>query len=320
MDSTKIGLVVLTTVFGSILLIILIILIVYLSRYNTFYGASRVAIDNNEFCNSQEGMCRLSVVEDLFQPVDVEDGKFEYPTARFCADLVARIELLFYQTNGLTELTMPPNLEHRVSLYFKDKIIGYVASSKISSLAWVAFRGTANEQEWRQDFNFSQSNLDLNDTDEQRTFSLKTGEILSCHKGFLDVFSEFKKDLVRTIKEINPNKVIITGHSLGASLATLASLELSSENFQVYTYAFASPRVCDFIPDSNLASFWRLNNTTDVITNIPLSVMPNIHNKNKPFIYTHGGKTMEFTNNRLSLTNNHLMPVFIHALDNFSYS
>ena len=196
---------------------------------------------------------------------------------------------------------------------FRNKIIGYIASSAISKIVWVAFRGTANEAEWRQDFNFSQVYLELSDTENQRTFKLKTGETLACHKGFLNVFNEFKDKLISSIKNLNPTKVVISGHSLGASLATLASLELAYQ-YQVYTYAFASPRVCDSIPPVTSA-FWRINNTADVIPDVPLSVMPNLQDKDNPYFYTHGGTAMDFTDNRKSLTNNHLLPVYINAIE-----
>ena len=315
MNDTTLALICISGVLGTTVLIIFIVYVIFFTRYKKFVRAVSVAINNEQFCISQEGPCHLQVNDDLIQPVTI-DTVFSYDVARYAADLVARVELLFYKKNGLVSLQMPSSLENKTTLYFKNKIIGYIAYSDVSNVAWVVFRGTANEAEWREDFNFSQVDLTLPSGDNQTDFQLKTGDTIACHKGFIDVFNEFKQDMVNAIEDLKPGQIVVTGHSLGAALATLASLELSSM-YDVYTYCFASPRVCDDIPSNN-SSFWRMNNTADIIPSVPLSVMPNIKEKNSPYFYTHGGISMEFTDNRKSLTNNHLLPVYINALEQYS--
>jgi hypothetical protein len=315
MDKTVVGLIAISAVLGTVILIVIIICVVYSLRYTKIMNSVSIAVDNNLFCTNQEGPCQLKVSDRLIQPLLI-DTLFNYEVSRYCADLVARVELLFYHTNGLKALEMPPQLKQETILYFKDTIIGYIASSELSPIVWISFRGTANESEWRQDFDFNQVDLQLSNVDNQTRFELKNGQTLSCHQGFLNVFNEFKVSMVQSVENIGPKQIVISGHSLGASLATLASLELS-KSYEVFTYVFGSPRVCDYIPPI-INAFWRVNNTTDVITDIPLSVMPNIADKNKPYFYTHGGKSMEFTDNRQSLTNNHLLPVYINAIEKYT--
>lgn len=313
MGKTTIALTATVVVLGVTILFIIILVVIYSIRYRKLVAALSVAIDNDIFCEIQEGVCRLEIDEELVEPTTV-DGIFRYDVSRYCADIIARVELLFYKKNGLTKLHMPRQLELDTTLFFKNKIIGFVAKSRDTGSIWIAFRGTANESEWRQDFNFSQVDITLSDTENQNNFALRNGEVLSCHSGFLNVFNEFKECMLESLRRLNPEKIIVTGHSLGASLATLASLELASQYENVYTYAFASPRVCDRIPPITSA-FFRLSNTEDVVTTIPLSVMPNTFDKNRPYIYTHGGTSMEFTDNRKSLTNNHLLVGYINAID-----
>lgn len=313
MGKIKTTLVVLSYTLACVILTLIVAMSLAVRKYKTVMDAVGSVLHNEIFCRPQEGPCELMVVDELFQPVKVSKV-FDYDTARFCADLVARVSLLFYKKRGLPGLKMPPDLFVRRQLYFNDEIIGFVASSSRSDIVWIAFRGTAVEEEWRQDFNFSQVSLDWSHENQEK-FQLWTGETLSCHVGFLNVFEQFKLDLVSVVGELCPGSVVVTGHSLGASLATLAAMRLSQFDFPVYNYSFGSPRICDCIPPV-LDGYWRINNTSDVIPHIPLSVMPRIHSPLQPYLYQHGGTAVEFSENRRSLGHNHLMPVYIHALDN----
>ena len=312
MGKIKSTLVVISYTLACVVLTFVVAMIIAIKKYKGVMDAVSSVIQNELFCRPQEGPCKLMVVDTLPQPLCLSDV-FDYETARYCADLVARVSLLFYKKQGLPNLTMPPDLFVRRQLFFNSEIIGFVASSSRSDIVWIAFRGTAVEGEWRQDFNFSQVSLDWNYKNQDK-FQLWTGETLSCHVGFLNVFDQFKEDLVNAVVDLCPGTVVVTGHSLGASLATLASLRLSQFDFPVYNYAFGSPRICDSIPPV-LNGYWRINNTSDVIPHIPLSVMPRVEATSRPYLYQHGGEAVEFTENRLSLSNNHLMPVYIAALE-----
>ena len=285
MDESRLSLIVTVSVLCAILVAFIVVITLYALRYNNLFAAFRVVIDNDRFCQPQEGECRLSVDDTLVQPTTVTDT-FDYDTARYCADLIARIGLLYYDKNGVETLEMPPGLTNVKTLHFKDKSIGFVAKSPLSDIVWVAFRGTATESEWRHDFNFSQVDVELSTSaDEQMKFTVND-ESLQCHEGFLEVFNDFKSELLTAVGT-GGAVVVVTGHSLGAALATLASLELSSHGHSVYTYVFGSPRVCEYIPTQNtMQGYWRVNNTTDIIPTIPLSVMPNMKQHDQPYIYT----------------------------------
>jgi triacylglycerol lipase len=305
-----------TVLFAAALVILVSVTIVYYGRYHSAFGAIDASINNEDYCSPQEGSCEMRVNDALDEPAPAPG--FDYPVARYCADLVARVELLFYKKKGLAELSVPRELDLVTVLTFKSKTIGFLARSRATRTAWVAFRGTATTAEWRKDFDFSQfefghASTEFDIVDGQNQLALDSGDMLSCHKGFTDVYGEFKHDLMSALAQLDCARAVVTGHSLGGSLATLAAIDIAT-TLPVQAYVFGTPRVCESIPDT--FQLWRVNNTADPIPSFPLAVMPNVRNKHRPFHYTHGGVPIDFTTNRRSMTNNHLLPVYIDALDN----
>ena len=111
----------------------------------------------------------------------------------------------------------------------------------------------------------------------------------------------------------NAINIMLTGHSLGSGVATVASYDIAKHytNSKVFVYAFASPRVGNikFAKSVNLAtySFYRVVNIADIIPTLPLSVMPNKNDNRNPYIYYHCGKEISFDQNWKSLKNNHMI-------------
>ena len=56
-------------------------------------------------------------------------------------------------------------------------------------------------------------------------------------------------------------------------------------------------------------------NTDDIVTNLPLAVMPNLKQINKPFIFNHVGEQIFFTTNWNTWLNNHLLPIYADFLE-----
>lgn len=297
----------------SVTLVVIVILLVYwsimLSKWYKFNRASEVAIGNNMYCVKDEGLCRL-VKDDNLEVPGPGTSVFSYTVARYAADLIARVELLFRENYKSFLLVMPPGMANIKTLYYHDKIIGFVGLDP-NGTYWVVFRGTSTSKEWRKDFQFMQDDIILKKGMEtQRVF-----QELSCHQGFLDVYEDLQEDIRSALAHVEGARVVATGHSLGSSLATLTCLDLQSK-YQVSGYVFGGPRVCQEVPTDTMIAFFRINNTCDPIKDMPMSVMWNIENAEEPFYYEHGGQEITFTDNRLSLTNNHLMPVYIQAIEN----
>jgi pimeloyl-ACP methyl ester carboxylesterase len=93
------------------------------------------------------------------------------------------------------------------------------------------------------------------------------------HRGFKNALQEVWPDLEDYISNLQKNnrKIWITGHSLGAALATLAADRYG--NIQgIYTYG--SPRVGDrdFKEDFNVNAY-RIVNNSDIVTKVPPATM-----------------------------------------------
>jgi hypothetical protein len=322
MDATTIGLV----VGVSVLMILLLVLVIYwsitLHRWVHFIDAVDGAVENDCYCVKDEGPCRL-LTDDTLPIPEVFPDTFSYEIARYSADLVARVELLFRDNYSVPELVMPPGMVKLKALYFNKEIIGFIGV--VGGVYWIAFRGTSTSEEWKKDFQFMQNDTVIyNSTNnhsnrQQRLFSYsKSPKIsnLSCHEGFVDVFDQVKDDIHEVLKNVAPGStIVVSGHSLGSAISTLTCLDLQSK-YTVLGYCFGTPRVCSTLPTVYMKAFFRINNTCDPVKEIPLSVMWNMYDKKQPYFYEHGGGELLFTSQRQSLTNNHLMPVYIEAIEN----
>lgn len=106
----------------------------------------------------------------------------------------------------------------------------------------VCFRGSKDAQDYIQDGKFEMTDLGW----------FQGNDVTSVHKGFLEDFDAINSQLVQTVKALlngqsgqsGRKPIFITGHSLGAALATLCALEFQYQHFPVAgVYTFGSPRV-----------------------------------------------------------------------------
>jgi triacylglycerol lipase len=103
------------------------------------------------------------------------------------------------------------------------------------------------------------------------------------HKGFRDAYESVRAEIEKSLAGLDKKMPLyITGHSLGAALATVATQELDKKDaFRdriAACYTFGSPRVGNATYDRNFkAPIYRMVNTTDIVTVIPLLAMGYIH-------------------------------------------
>lgn len=96
------------------------------------------------------------------------------------------------------------------------------------------------------------------------------------HSGFLDAFQSIWPQVFQKLSNRHSKPLFITGHSLGAALATLAATYTERKVAGVYT--FGSPRVGNRRFSRELNSrlgrtFWRIQNNNDIVTRIPPTIM-----------------------------------------------
>lgn len=142
-------------------------------------------------------------------------------------------------------------------------------AKSMEGYAVLAFRGT--ELAKRHDF--------LVDAQAMKV-SVLEGRI---HSGFRTAYASVARQVQKSILKLPKDlPLYITGHSLGAALATIAtqSLEhhLRIREMIAACYTFGSPRVGDKHYDREFKSpIYRVVNTTDIVTTIPLLAMGYIH-------------------------------------------
>ncbi|WP_170265078.1 lipase family protein [Salibacter halophilus] len=145
---------------------------------------------------------------------------------------------------------------------------------------YLIFRGTLAAVEWYHDMLFT-----------QKQWSNGSSEKLLVHSGFNDLFDTVRTavDLAIDSAQIGEGKLTITGHSLGAALATLSALEWSDLKPRLIT--FGSPRVGNSIfaktLEKSVSFHQRIEHIFDPIPNLPPESV-------KPFYseYAHAGEQL----------------------------
>jgi triacylglycerol lipase len=141
---------------------------------------------------------------------------------------------------------------------------GFVAQRTDTGDVYVVFRGTQTPADWL-------ANLDFLQVPQQHGWG-KT------EKGFSHIYDGCSPTIISALQNDlgSPAKVMVTGHSLGGSLATLCAADIrASLNATITLRTFASPRVGDsaFAAKFNqeCADTWRIVNTEDIVNTLPLA-------------------------------------------------
>ena len=160
----------------------------------------------------------------------------------------------------------------------------------------LSVRGTESLENWIQNLKF-----------------LKTDREMSCdgckvHSGFLDVWESIAQDVIRELKSLrlaNPHaRLVLTGHSLGGAVTTLAGYALSADlKFPVdNVYTYGSPRVGNSAFASNAppagVTGWRVTHHRDIVPHLPPSHVLGFHHVAREVFYdndTHAYVTCDGT-------------------------
>jgi triacylglycerol lipase len=282
----------------------------YMLRYRLNYAHAKKSITytwlNTIQCDTEK--CDRPIVNLPDIPTQ-NSNEYSTSVARYCADLVSRVE------NAVDTGVINDPIGMTLLGYLMDlgesPIFGSVWRQNDSSVIWIAFRGTIDPEEWMQDFDYVQSQF----TDDNNDALV--------HRGFLEVYTNLEPNLVAILENENPSKIIICGHSLGAATSTVTSMKLALQGYDSVVYNFASPRIgndsfASLASELNIPIFRHVN-TTDLIPSMPPSVSPNFTEYTDPYIYTHFGSSYYFTLNWNSLINNHLLGSYIKAFDDGLY-
>lgn len=145
----------------------------------------------------------------------------------------------------------------------------------------IAFRGTSTTTNWIADLIASQKKYKY------------IKEDCMTHRGFTDIYASARTRIISTLAKVSRGKTLfITGHSLGAALATLCAVDVAANTGfrSPYLFTFGSPRVGDpafakacasYVPNS-----FRIANLFDVVTHAPPAVYK-LPKRSKTFYYSH---------------------------------
>jgi hypothetical protein len=296
-----------------ILMIVIILIITYIG--NKKLKQSQKSIKYTFYNNLYDE--KFPKIQELTIPIQNEKV-YNIDVAKYCADLILRISNTANKISP--EIYIPKGQTFLKNLInIKDTSTFGVMYKDSNNIVWISFRGTINTEEMIQDLNYTQNSLDnYQNSNVQRSLNLK-GIALQpqIHEGFLDVYNNIKNDMFKVLDGINPSQIIVSGHSLGAGVATIAGVDLVNKGYNTVVYNFASPRVGDSLlkdfVEKNLTLF-RFVNNSDIIPSLPPSVSPNFNDVKKPYFYIHCGKPFYMTQNWKSINNNHTLGVYIDGL------
>jgi triacylglycerol lipase len=304
---------------SAILYLIIKVVILYLKAKNAVHGAWF----NTKFCGEKRCLPTPDQLKENL-PTTIGFDNWDTKIAKYCSVIIYSIEKASQEK---IKPVYPKDLVMEKELYDNagDPVFGVVFTN--SNNIWISFRGTLSSKEWEQDFTYQQESMFQKQTVKQITLDFLTtvsGKVANVHKGFVDVYMKFRNDLSSTLLKINPNKnkkIIISGHSLGAAISTIAGADLVQSGYKdVGVYNFASPRVgdqtfADLVNIELKLPVYRLVNISDMVPNMPPSVSPNFEDYDNPYMYVHCGKMVYFQINRLSVLNNHLIPAYMTGLE-----
>jgi hypothetical protein len=331
----KTATVVLSCVCSIFLIALVILLAVVIADAVRVKRAFHYAATNNNACVKE--VCTVYPDDNIGIPPPAPPGKFSLHFARFSADLVIRLS--DYVNRKTSALTPPQGITAIGTMSTpQGKNAAWVVKTADNSQVWLVFRGTATRKEWEQDFQMQQAPFTV------RMASRKTSELafpdmaargmrsseglfgpeVMVHSGFLNIYEGMRAQVIALAASLPASTTFnIVGHSLGASQALLATLDVATQfpERNLSTYVYAPPRVGNnafakaISTASNILSLFLIVNTSDVVPDVPLAVQPNIPKPTQPWTYTHGGTILTFTDNWGSWMHCHTMPVYIKNLD-----
>ena len=123
----------------------------------------------------------------------------------------------------------------------------------------LVFRGSNEFEDWKNNF---------------MAYQTKAFDGGMVHAGFMRALRAIWKDLLTILKQ-QQGPLFVTGHSLGAALATLATARLVKNGHPVEAcYVFGSPRVGNekFTSSLSETQFYRIENASDVVTSVPVDI------------------------------------------------
>jgi triacylglycerol lipase len=274
--------------------------------------AFKYAMFNQIQCPNNQISCEPIINPNGLPEPQVIPRNYDPDSSRFCLDLIIHVAY----NEGLDSIQSLKKVAELNNTMDTSATFGVIWVSE--NTIWIAFRGTGNNlQEWINNFKITQLSYDNNKNNLELPAFMAKNKNIKIHEGFFIMYDEMVNPILQTIKTYYKEgmQIVVTGHSLGAAVSTILGAELKDVGYDnVIVYTFASPRVgneglTDYINQIELPVF-RIVNTEDIVPQIPLPVSPNLQQYDDPSFYSHCGVEHNFTENWLSVINNHSLAVY----------
>lgn len=287
---------------------VLIMVIIYILR-RIFLGlAIRHNFSNDVYCAYSSHICDDSIL--LFAETDLRLDSWTPNLAmlRQCLCLI-NVAYLKHKSVNIDFPTIAfKSLLILRNRFDKDRPIGYILYDTRLHVLWIVFRGSMDYRDIEKDVNMTQA---LFLTPNQKA-----------HRGFVSIYNTFRQEflehITRFISIYSPPQIIITGHSLGGGLCVLALADVATSfpTQPLSGYTFGCPRVgnlafVNFLQRQTEVKCFRIANSEDIFTNVPLSMTLSVLRPKMPSIYSHYGYPLIFTDNRENLSLNHSLLTYM---------
>lgn len=156
---------------------------------------------------------------------------------------------------------------YKETLYdIKTDLQGYIGYLSSKKTIYVVLRGSSSALNWLDDF-------------EIRLVDYTSWPSCDCkvHNGFYKSSQSVTNRTLETVKILKKRfptyKVVMTGHSYGASTVQLLAMELEKSGIKVEIYNYGQPRVGEskyagFV-NTVIKDYWRFTHNRDVVPHVP---------------------------------------------------
>ncbi|MEB3269711.1 MAG: lipase family protein [Leptolyngbya sp.] len=144
----------------------------------------------------------------------------DFARIRFPSSPAAKVTLIESQTEGV---------DTQAAILFEE------ANNRV----FLAFRGSEDQTDWLNNFQFRQKTYPYGD---------ESSTEIRFHRGFMAAYFAVRDRVTEVMKQYPQAAMVVTGHSLGGALATVAALDLQYNITQhtqqpLTVYTFGAPRV-----------------------------------------------------------------------------
>ncbi len=144
---------------------------------------------------------------------------------------------------------------------------------------YIFFEGSAGKKDWWDNFHFCKSPVKSISNSKKSVPYANVNPDIKVHDGFISQYKTVRDIILAHVcdKKVQGfNRIIITGHSLGATLATLCAVDIQFNNpdLEIICLPFASPRVGNkaFVKSYNkrVPETYRFTFENDIVCRVPM--------------------------------------------------